>query len=229
MSTATKLSAVSTSCRDLLQPYSPQHLISFDFNPFISLGREFVIAIARTFAVRAGAVGKGTAKHDYYALKILLGWIQANRQSFPTFRRKLLINYKSIEVDEWESILSTWRNQLVQGEQERKGSTQAQLIRAINVFIEAWINAGIIKPVTRLVPVKHSNKLAKHKKCLGEIPTTSLEPDAATLATLNNERLRDLRKCAEQEFKTWYDHFQEGERLLQACDMSFSEIRRIIH
>jgi hypothetical protein len=50
-----------------------------------------------------------------------------------------------------------------------------------------------------------------------------------TLASLNKKRLNDLRRCAEKELKTWSEHFAEGQRLLGLCDMSFSEIRQILH
>jgi hypothetical protein len=238
VSSPVKLSKRSRPPQDPLKPYIPQHSKSFDFASFVPLSKPFVIAIVGTFATRAGTVSKATAKRDYYALGVLLGWIQKRSKSFPTFRQKLLKNYKSISVDEWELVLSTWRNELVQGHEEQVGaSTRAQLIRAINVFIEAWIAARILKPITRLIPVKYANQMTKPKKCVGEVVRVgdgSFSKDESTnsaeaLGKVNHQRLRDLRRCAENEFRIWHDHFREGERLIRSCDMSFGDMRRIIH
>jgi len=215
-------------------------------------------AVVSVFAKRAGGYGKSAAKRDYYSLKVFFSWIQSCWETFPGFREKLWANHRAISVDEWESVLHTWRDELVNGKNERSESTRAQVIRVVNVFINAWVCAKILKPVSRLTPVKNANKKAKPKKCLAEVSNNSLthrnieesEPIqethssrfpaddvlqngrkdiAAALAKINNQRLSDLRRCAEEELKVWYNHFKEGERLLLLCDMPVGEIRRIVH
>ncbi len=248
---------------DPLRPYVPQHSVSFDFTEFANIGAAFVTEVARVFAMRAGGRGKNTGTHDYYTLKLILGWIQANSKSFPTFRRKLFTNYQSILVDEWEVVLNTWRDELVNAEHRRRETSRGGIIRNANVLIETFVGARIMRSISRLAPVKYSNKKATPKKCLAEVSLSpSLNPtngqlhcDAGTvplndnpspedpkeiikgrtddhiqtIASLNKKRLDDLRRCAEQELKQWSDHFEEGQRLLGLCDMSFSAIRKILH
>jgi hypothetical protein len=215
-------------------------------------------AVVSVFAKRAGGYRKSAAKRDYYSLGVFFSWIQSCWETFPAFRQKLWANHKAISVDEWESVLHTWRDEFVNGKNEKSESTRAQVVRVVNVFIDAWACAKILKSVSRLTPVKHANKKAKPKKCLAEVSNNSLsyrhieESEAirenhssrfpaeditqngrkdigAALAKINKQRLGDLRRCAEEELKVWHNHFKEGERLLLLCDMPFGEIRRIVH
>jgi hypothetical protein len=241
-----------------LCPYIPQHSASFDFRPFEDLGKPFVTAVVSVFAKRAGGYGKSAAKQDYHSLEVLFRWIQSCMETFPGFRQKLRANYKAISVDEWESVLHTWRDEFVNGKNEKSESTRAQIIRDVNVFIDAWVCAKILKPISRLAPIRYANKKARPKKCLAEVSNNSVKhrsieesgldqetqssrfstediaqngrrDTAAALAKINKQRLGDLRRCAEEELKVWYNHFMEGERLLRLCDMPFSKIRKVIH
>lgn len=266
MSVMPKLAVVirnTQSLSDPLRPYIPQHSVSFDFTPFATVGKTFVTAVARAFAVRAGGIGRSATKSDYYTIGMLLGWIQANSESFPAFRHKLLTDYKSILVDEWELVLNTWRDELVNGEHRLRETTRSRIIRVANVLVETFVDARIMRPISRLAPIKHSSKKATPKKCLAEVsqcPSLASTKDPfpygpgknplsdnpspedlnesikgraddhiQDIVRVNEKRLGDLRRCAEQELKQWSKHFQEGQRLLGLCDMSFPEIRRILH
>ena len=157
------------SSNDPLCPYIPQHSLSFDFTPFVSMGKSFVTAVAQCFATRAGALAKETAKHDFYVLRILLGWIGSNAKEFSHFQQKLTNNYRSISVDEWELVLNTWREDFVEGKHRRCETTRANVIRSVNVLIELLVAARVIRPITRLAPIKNSNKKCAPKKCLAEV------------------------------------------------------------
>lgn len=157
------------SINDRLRLYILQHSLSVDFTEFANLGPAFVTEVARVFAMRAGGISKSTTKCNHYTLRLLLGWIQTNSKSFPAFRRKLFTNYQSIMVDEWEVVLNTWRDEIVNGEHRRRETSRAFIIRAANVLIETFVDARIMRPVSRLAPVKHSNKKTTPKKCLAEV------------------------------------------------------------
>jgi hypothetical protein len=250
---------------DPLRPYVPQHQAFYDFSPFAGVGKTFLKAVVRVFAAHAGGLAKGTAIFERYALRSLLRWIEANGNDFPAFRQKLRHDYKSILVDEWEVVLNTWRDDLVNGGHQLSDTTRACTIRVVNALIKAFVAARIMKPISRLAPVRNSNKKAKPKKCLAEVSRQHLTQESATsfrgadseslstgalsppeafgiadikgrvddhietIAHVNQERLADLRKCAEQELKKWSEHFCEGQRLLGLCDMPFSQIRKGLH
>ncbi len=252
------------SRNDPLCPYIPQHSLSFDFTAFANIGPAFVTEVARVFAMRAGGISESTTQSDHYTLRLILGWVQANSKSFPIFRRKLFTNYQSILVDEWEVVLNTWRDEIVNGEHRRRATARACIIRTANVLIETFVYARIMRPVSRLAPVKRSYKKTTPKKCLAEVsqfpslapakgpfpcgPVKSTLSDNPSpqdvnesikrrttddhiqdIAHLNQKRLDSLRKCAEQELKQWSKHFEKGQKLLGLCDMSFPEIKRILH
>ncbi len=246
-----------------LLPYILQHSTSYDFTRFASIGKGFVTAVARVFALRAGGISKGSSKSDYHVLGILFRWIQSN-QLIPEFRRKLFTDHKSILVDEWELVLNMWRDDFVNAKQRQSETTGAQVIRHMNVLIEAMIASRVLRPISRLAPVKNSNKKVRPNKCLAEVQRLH-SPKAAigqvggdrseslvqdnlpslnrsemiegqgaadhiqAVAHLNKKRLADLRRCAEQELRGWSEHFQEGQRILDLCDMSFADIKKILH
>jgi hypothetical protein len=54
------------------------------------------------------------------------------------------------------------------------------------------------------------------------------EEHAKSLMKINAQRLALIRACACKDFKKWRDHFLEGQRLLQSCDMTFEEIEAIL-
>lgn len=245
MSVMPKLAVVirdTQSSKDPLCPYVPQHSAAYDFRPFVGIGKAFVVAVAGAFAVRVSGLRWGTAKQRHYSIKILLRWIAHNRKLFPVFREKLVNDYQSISVDEWEAVLNTWRDDFVNGERPLTESTRSQVLRAVNVLLEALITARVIRPISRLVPVKDSNKKVIPKKCLAEAsvrqPSTrpahkktkgeGLDVQIEAIACLNEKRLKDLRKCAEQELRKWSDHFKEGQNILALSDMPFIEIRKIL-
>ncbi|MDX6499164.1 MAG: hypothetical protein QOG23_2424 [Blastocatellia bacterium] len=147
------------SLNDPLCPYIPQHSCSFDFTAFANIGAAFVTEVARVFAVRAGGISKATTRHKHYVIRLLLGWIQANSKSFPTFRRKLFTTYQSILVDEWELVLNTWRDEIVNDEHRRCETSRAQIIRQANVLIENFVGARKMRPISRLAPIKYSSGL----------------------------------------------------------------------
>ncbi|HKO98140.1 MAG TPA: hypothetical protein VJU86_14175 [Pyrinomonadaceae bacterium] len=175
-----KVNQWMTSLSDPLRPYVPQHQTSYDFTTFAHLGKAFVIALVRVFATRAGGLAKCTAKSDCYALRILLRWIEANGKHFPAFSQKLFHDYQSILVDEWEVVLNTWRDDLVNGKHRQSETTRAQTIRTVNVLLEALVAARIMRPISRLAPVKNSNKKSTPKKCLAEVSSRSLIKEANT-------------------------------------------------
>jgi hypothetical protein len=245
-----------------LLPYIPQHSTSYDFTRFASIGEGFVTAVAKVFALRAGGISKVTSKSDYHALGLLFRWIQSN-QLIPEFRRKLFRDHKSILVDEWEMVLNMWRDDFVNGKRSQSETAGAQVIRIVNVLLEALVASRVLRPISRLAPVKNSNKKMRPKKCLAEVQQL-YSPKSATrqaggdlsqpffpddlsslasgtnaargtadyiqaVAHLNKTRLEALRRCAEQELKGWREHFKEGQRILDLCDMSFPDIRKILH
>jgi hypothetical protein len=61
----------------------------------------------------------------------------------------------------------------------------------------------------------------------GEILGSSRE-HARVLMEINTKRLRMIRECASKDFQKWHDHWIEGQRLLQLCDLSFEEIAEVI-
>jgi hypothetical protein len=251
----------TTSRSDPLRPYISQHSLSFDFAPFVSISKSFVTAVAQCFATRAGALTKDTAKHDFYVLRILLDWIGRNAKEFAHFQQKLTNDHRSISVDEWELVLNTWREDFVEGKHRRCETTRANVIRKVNVLIGSFVAARVIRPITRLAPIKNSNKKGTPKKCLAEVARRDSKEisndqvrqnshhDAdqvstrvatqnegigagnqiAEMARVNNKRLADLRRCAQEELLKWSEHFNEGERLLQLCDWPFTEIRNALH
>jgi hypothetical protein len=65
--------------------------------------------------------------------------------------------------------------------------------------------------------------LSKTGKIVG-----SAEEHSKILMKINANRLAAIRRCASTDFKKWRDHWLEGQRLLQSCDLRFEEMIAIV-
>lgn len=62
----------------------------------------------------------------------------------------------------------------------------------------------------------------------GTIAGSAVE-HAKILMKKNAERLEMVRECASRDYQKWQDHWLEGKRLLEACDMDFADIEAVIN
>lgn len=227
-----------------LCPYDRATKCFFDFTEFEMLGRGFVTAFARAFVLSCASVARATARTRYSAARDFLRWIVKNERELARLTVALRADYTNASAIDWDNAYELWKDVII-NEPRHKPATRYMNAKCLCIVLRNMIAHGVIPKFTVLPPPLKIKGIGNPKKTLAElsqqddyketnnnsIGTSCVrvadktdDERASELLKLNAERLATVRACASKDFVRWRDHWSEGQRLLDSCDMSFAEI-----